>query len=213
MIHHAYLIVGLFEHARTHAYELHGIPKNDQYGNPDIQELTYSTVGIDDVRQLKVWSTQAPVGAGRRLFILNTHAVAHEAQNALLKLFEEPPKASSFVLIIPQLEHILPTLRSRCEIVVLHRDEHTDIALSFLRMSYADRLKEIALRIKNKDSAWTDTLLMSLESHFYATYSDTRRSVHEDALRALLFVQGYIGKRGASPKMLLEHLAVVLPSA
>ncbi len=40
-----------------------------------------------------------------------------EAQNALLKTLEEPPSASMFVLVTARPDMLLPTVRSRCQLL------------------------------------------------------------------------------------------------
>ena len=43
------------------------------------------------------------------------------ASNALLKLLEEPGRGTHFILAAPDAELLLPTIRSRCQSLVLHR--------------------------------------------------------------------------------------------
>ncbi len=202
-MHHAYLICGEAAQAREHAYALYNYSGKEHVGNPDILELSFGYFSIEDARRLKEWAQQRPVREPRRLFIISIEQMLHEAQNALLKLFEEPPKESAFVLIVPSSEHVLPTLRSRFEVVVLHEVARTDAARAFLALTFAERLKEIAARVKEKDQVWIEGLLSSLETH---AHEHTDR----EAERILLFVRQYIARRGASPKMLLEHLVLTL---
>src|SRR6185503_12252639 len=54
---------------------------------------------------------------GRRRVVIVEEADAMEAapQNALLKTLEEPPPASTFVLVTSRPDVLLPTVRSRCQ--------------------------------------------------------------------------------------------------
>ena len=54
---------------------------------------------------------------GRRRVVIVDDADAMEApaQNALLKTLEEPPAASTFVLVTARPDMLLPTVRSRCQ--------------------------------------------------------------------------------------------------
>ena len=203
MLHHAYLISGSRAEGIAHACVLHALSEEQLVGNPDVQVLSYGLFSIDDARSLQVWAGQKPVSLPQRVFVISIEQMLHEAQNALLKLFEEPPRESAFVLIVPNLERILPTLRSRFEIVTLTEVATHAHAESFLALPYAERLKEIAARTKEKDQVWIEALLASLEEYAHAKQD-------REAERALLFVREYISRRGASPKMLLEHLALVL---
>ena len=57
-----------------------------------------------------------PFGSPYNVFIFaNAHAMREEAQNALLKLVEEPPAHCVLILITPNPDTILPTIRSRCQ--------------------------------------------------------------------------------------------------
>jgi DNA polymerase III delta prime subunit len=212
MVHHAYLVCGARESGIAHACELFALSEERKVGNPDVQIFHFEQFGIDDARRLEEWAQQKPVREARRLFIISVEQMLHEAQSALLKLFEEPPKESAFVLIVPNLERILPTLRSRFETVVLGEAAEQALAEEFLALSFAERLKEIGQRMKDRDTAWVESLLSSLETY---AHKDVRIKgdgvVDREVKRALLFTRTYIARRGASQKMLLEHLALALP--
>lgn len=58
----------------------------------------------------------APMAAGRRMAIIDdADAMNEEAANALLKTLEEPPPGAILLLLTPDSEPILPTIRSRCQ--------------------------------------------------------------------------------------------------
>ena len=57
-----------------------------------------------------------PFASPYNVFIfVNAHAIREEAQNALLKLVEEPPEHCVLILITPNPDTILTTIRSRCQ--------------------------------------------------------------------------------------------------
>jgi DNA polymerase-3 subunit delta' len=57
-----------------------------------------------------------PFGCSHNIFILvDAHTMREEAQNALLKLVEEPPERSILIWITPNPDAILHTIRSRCQ--------------------------------------------------------------------------------------------------
>jgi len=58
----------------------------------------------------------APMSASRRIAIINdAQTMSEEAVNSLLKTLEEPPVGSVLFLIVPDVDLILPTIRSRCQ--------------------------------------------------------------------------------------------------
>jgi len=57
-----------------------------------------------------------PFDAKYHVFIfVDAHAMREEAQNALLKLVEEPPPQAAIILVTPNAEGLLYTIRSRCQ--------------------------------------------------------------------------------------------------
>jgi DNA polymerase III delta prime subunit len=73
------------------------------------------SVGIDLVRLVIEALSKHPY-EGRRsvVAIFEAHLATVEAQNALLKLLEEPPASAAIVLVTEYPDRLLPTIRSRC---------------------------------------------------------------------------------------------------
>jgi len=74
------------------------------------------SIKVDQIRQAVERSAYRPFEGRRRLVIVDeADAMEAAAQNALLKTLEEPPAASSFVLVTPRPDVLLPTVQSRCQ--------------------------------------------------------------------------------------------------
>jgi DNA polymerase-3 subunit delta' len=72
------------------------------------------SIGIDAVREIRNFLWQKPnVSTRRTLIIDDAELLTTEAQNALLKITEEPPASSLLILITSDAESILPTITSR----------------------------------------------------------------------------------------------------
>jgi DNA polymerase-3 subunit delta' len=72
------------------------------------------SIGIDAAREVKAFLWQRPNTSARRTLIIdNAELLTTEAQNALLKITEEPPASSLLILITSDIESILPTIVSR----------------------------------------------------------------------------------------------------
>jgi DNA polymerase-3 subunit delta' len=90
------------------------------------------------VRLLQQRAGLTSVEGGRRVFIIGEadrlvpQESSQEAANALLKLLEEPPPGSLFVLTTVDSRRLLPTMRSRAVPVRLNRVSDKDVA-EFLR--------------------------------------------------------------------------------
>jgi DNA polymerase-3 subunit delta' len=74
------------------------------------------SIKVDQVRDAIDRAAYRPFEGRRRVVIVDeADAMLPEAQNALLKTLEEPPGASTFVLVTSRPDMLLPTVRSRCQ--------------------------------------------------------------------------------------------------
>src|SRR5262245_60810683 len=73
-------------------------------------------IKVDQIREAIERSAYRPF-EGRRRFVIIDEAeqIVVEAQNALLKTLEEPPPASTFVLVTSRPDSLLATVQSRCQ--------------------------------------------------------------------------------------------------
>jgi DNA polymerase-3 subunit delta' len=85
---------------------------------------------IDQVRGLvQALSLSLYYRDGTRVVVIDeAHALTPEAQNALLKLIEEPPPSTLFVLVTHSVESLLPTVRSRCVPIYFPRLKDAEVA-------------------------------------------------------------------------------------
>jgi DNA polymerase-3 subunit delta' len=89
----------------------------------------FSEIRVDDVRRANHIFQQAAAGQGYRICILDSaEDLTRSAANALLKLIEEPPPRSVFLIIAHRPGRILPTIRSRCR--MLHLQPLSPVALA-----------------------------------------------------------------------------------
>jgi len=169
-------------------------------------EVTIDRFGIDDARAISAQAQLRPATSAGQVFVIKTSFVNHEAQNALLKLFEEPPADTQFVLVLPPAFQLLPTLQSRIGIENADTTGSVDDSVwqAFIVATHAERLKQIELWQKSKDPAW----LMAMTQGVHAI--DTKE-MSRAALLVVQLVGAKLQTRGASNKMLLEHLALAIP--
>jgi DNA polymerase III subunit delta' len=80
----------------------------------DLNPSTKDSIGIDAIREIKNFLWQKPIVSSRRTLIIDeTELLTTEAQNALLKVTEEPPASALLILISSDIESVLPTIVSR----------------------------------------------------------------------------------------------------
>src|SRR5437764_7691575 len=78
--------------------------------------------GIDDIREIRERVVLQPVEGRSKVYILDeAHQLTDAAWNALLKLIEEPPPHLLFIFCTTELQKVLPTVRSRCQMFVFQR--------------------------------------------------------------------------------------------
>ncbi|PIE58846.1 MAG: DNA polymerase III subunit delta' [Desulfobulbus propionicus] len=76
------------------------------------------SIKISRVRDLKQELTFAPFAGGYRVILVeDVHTMRREAGNSLLKILEEPPAQTLFLLLSVSLETVLPTILSRCQLI------------------------------------------------------------------------------------------------
>jgi len=226
-LHHAHLIQGTHEDvipALTHLLEKHmGV---HAHNNPDVTFLSLRTFGIDESRNLSEMQTRASFSSSkgesdiaRKFFIVGADSITREAQTALLKTFEEPTAGTHFFFIIPRADTILATLKSRVVFFDAQdfsekKKEEGAIAEKFLQSTRSERFAMIKKITETKKDVpinreMVRIILDHLERILYtrlAGKKDTTSIFHE-----IYQAKNYLADRGSSPKMLLEHLAIVVP--
>jgi DNA polymerase III delta prime subunit len=226
MAHHAFYLEGEADNARTRALsyvetELGLIPT----GNPDVISLNYGLFSVEHARSLAEIASQAPARGTQKVLIVSVSRLFHEAQNALLKLFEEPPADTTLILILPSAGILLPTLRSR--LLPLPTNESGATAPSsadaFLRATPEERAKLIDKLIERTKSDKDDEkqaarreAVALVEGLLVRSYGLLQKG--EDAeVRAFAsdldrFLP-ILHERSAPLKLIFEHLQLVWPKA
>lgn len=91
--------------------------------HPDLRTIRPdgAQIKIDQIRELQQQIFYQPLEGPRKIYILaNTEKMSNPnnpAANALLKTLEEPPAASTLILLTENIESMLLTIRSRCQVL------------------------------------------------------------------------------------------------
>ncbi|MDP3560401.1 MAG: hypothetical protein Q8R79_08670 [Legionellaceae bacterium] len=88
--------------------------------HPDLHilqpETPWGNIKIESVRDLQENLYVSPMFGKKKVFIISpVHRMTLAAQNALLKILEEPPESAYFILTTQELGLVLPTIVSRCQ--------------------------------------------------------------------------------------------------
>lgn len=100
------------------------------------------TIGVEQVRFIKSAAYISPHESQRKVFFIpEAQKLRIEAQNALLKLIEEPPESAYFIFTAPSRSNLLETVCSRLTI------------LSMQELSETQRLDVLKPRLPDEDPA------------------------------------------------------------
>ncbi|MFH0804256.1 MAG: hypothetical protein V1896_01490 [Candidatus Zambryskibacteria bacterium] len=215
-LHHANVIAG--DDCRNFVFEI--LEKNlnfDVNANPDFLLLESPFFGIDDVRNFEKWVICKPLLGKVKVSLIIVKSITHEAQNALLKVLEEPPLGTYIFINLESLGGVLPTFISRVRILELPKPvksvfetpqspktPFTSEAEKFLFSKIKEKFALIRSLAKKEDKNEIKELIKNLEEIAYQNNFEPRNM--KDILTAKIFAS----TRGSSPKMLLEWLSCVL---
>lgn len=113
--------------------------KNNEF--PDVMYVTTDkkNIGVDDIRDAKSEMGQTGIESDHRVFIIE-HAdrLTTAAANSLLKFLEDPVGNITTILLAPSATVVLPTIRSRVQIVNLADSADSDLAQQLKKNGYSD---------------------------------------------------------------------------
>lgn len=192
-------------------------------GNPDISVLKYGLFSVADARRVSELAAGGAFAGESKVVIIAASRAYHEAQNALLKIFEEPPAGVYLFLIMPTLGGLLPTLRSRVQIIgntvprqSSGRKEIAGVAEQFLSATKEQRSAIIKRLTSGKDDEKKRELrdeAIALINGIEAAALDVgfTKPYIKELLEDIATLRPHLYDRSAPVKMILEHLAIVTP--
>ena len=226
MIHPAYVIacdkeLGI-EKAKVFLKDTYNLVEK---ANPDLSVRRHGLFSVEDARALVSAASLTPVSGETKAFVLAVDRIYREAQNALLKILEEPPAGTVFVLVVPQTAMLLPTVLSRVLPLPgfgLQSKEVSQEAHEFLGATKEKRTAIIKKLTVGKDEdakrALRDVaikIIDGVELVAYEAYRVGENQEKREEIRKLLSdietLRGYLYDRAVSLRMILEHVSLVLP--
>lgn len=229
-LHHAYLILGERVKAREqlllHLTELEIATS----GNPDIFVFGDELFGVGEARALTARAREKGF-TGRKIFLISPARITPEAQNALLKTFEEPVPNTHFFLVLQEEAQVLPTLLSRMRVVKINSADFERKTTQVFSAENLARARAVALReafsYQNPPSA---DLFLGLQVkdrlEFAKKFADEEQDLRvfldellgilrssdggQTSVRRVYGLRRFALDRTASPRLVLEHLALVL---
>jgi DNA polymerase III delta prime subunit len=219
-LHHAYCILGnstdvIDELEKFLLKEL----KFSTVNNPDFWYGEFDVMDVDDGRAIKASHQNKPTAGDKKIFVVSANFITEKAQNAMLKLFEEPRGDTHFFLVIPSLQNIIPTFRSRLFVIDTNETGNSLInPKQFIKMPIGERMnavKEICGSISDEEESKIEIIkfLNSLEIELKKKINFLRTEKEElNMFEEIEKIRQYAGEQSPSLKMLLEHISMTLPA-
>jgi len=208
--HHAHLVIGEFDALRGEI--LRSIKETIHVqisANPDFYEERIEVFGIDESRRIKELQSTAPILGDTKVTLIAFDSMTHEAQNALLKITEEPPRGAKMIFVTRDKSRLLPTFLSRFSITETYtkKEESIEGAL-FLALHPTERLKHVEKIIKEKDRDKARVVIEQVLGEI------RRRGVKNpgdgERLKTAAEALSFINDRSSSIKMILEWVSLTL---
>ena len=129
--------------------------------------LEFAVSKIDDIRKLNSF-TALTAGSPQAMILKNIDEATPEALNALLKNLEEPGENTYYILTCTNLSQVLPTIKSRCEIInakwqMLNAKLQSKEQEKFIKLNISEKFKFLdKIKIREEALEFTRNLLISL---------------------------------------------------
>ena len=175
-----------------------------------------TTLGIDDVRS-KISQTDFSV-EGSRLVVFSFYNITLEAQSALLKFLEEPPKNTTILLVTGNATVLLPTILSRTRACsTSDRTTVSENAKLFLsthpvaRMNLSFIKKMLLTKTDDSDAIDKEAIHELLDNVIEILKQDGIEKLsplERESLQNCMFLTSRLKQNGASAKQVLEYIAL-----
>lgn len=227
-LHHAYLIEGSREEIIPEILKFLEDLGIKTSNNPDFCHISVDSFKIEDARNLKSVEYEKGFSSGKKIYIISANIFLLEAQNTLLKIFEEPIENTHFFITIPNVDSLLRTLVSRFYLIRTKPALENQLkeAKEFVAMSIKDRIdflkkllddsedeKENSIETsspRSKALNFLNALELVIHKKIYELKPDSKNNT--DFFDQIFKVREFLSQPGSSVKTLMESIALVVPS-
>ncbi|MFA6300998.1 MAG: hypothetical protein WC609_01465 [Candidatus Paceibacterota bacterium] len=224
-LHHAYLIEGMREAVVPEIIKFCESLNIKTIGNPDFIHLTIDNFKIDEAFELRAMSTSKSYSSGKKIFTICVNTISLDAQNVLLKMFEEPIENTHFFLIVPDTNALLKTVVSRFYLIKPDRgiDNSNRRAEEFIAMSLQNRIDYIKELLVEPEEEGEDNKITALDSarskalnflnaiEFALNNKLLDNTENASFMNHIFKVREFLRMPGSSTKNLLESVAIIVP--
>lgn len=178
-------------------------------------------VGISDIRSLQKKIFLRPLSGDKKIVILEAYlGITNDAQNAFLKILEEPPLSTIIIIAANSLDFFLPTILSRCTVLDLNTKGDVNDINAETNIKILKELKKgsisFAMVLAQNNSKDRETTLAFLEgliitSHDLLESSEDFSNMElKNVLKKLQETYTIIKGTNVAPRFALENLFLSL---
>jgi replication-associated recombination protein RarA len=119
----------------------------EQRIHPDVHFIEVAgerkMISVEQIREVVAAATLRPYEGRNKVFIIDpAHALSIGGSNSLLKTLEEPAGDTTFILLTRSPDLLLPTIRSRCQMIFVGGDVETNDELASLIVAGLTRFSD-----------------------------------------------------------------------
>ncbi len=145
-------------------------------------------INVDKIRKISNFVNQTSAGNNDKFIIIDAASELNKsASNALLKILEEPNQKNFLILISHNLNQILPTIRSRCQIVKINNHNFQNFSKIIEKnINFSLQEKEFLAEIFNNSPAQVINF-GAQTSRFYQLFlrSILNKQISEELLKTI----------------------------
>lgn len=232
-LHHAYLIEGARDEIVPEIIKFLKSLDINTVANPDFYNISIDNFKIDEAFDLRAMSTDKSFSTARKIFIIYANSFSLDAQNVLLKMFEEPIESTHFFIIVPDTKALLKTFVSRFYLISARQParqlaggdlaEDTQQVEKFITMPLKNRIdfiKELLTEAEEDPEGNEIIALDSTRAKALKFLNELEFVLHKKMSKSLfgikifehIFkVREFLRMPGSSTKTLMESVALVTP--
>ncbi|KKU50395.1 MAG: polymerase III subunit delta protein [Parcubacteria group bacterium GW2011_GWA1_47_10] len=221
-LHHAYLIEGAQEEVLPALLEFLEDAGVATRANSDFMHISVDAFKMEDARNLKAYEKEKSFSTDKKIFVISANSILLEAQNTLLKVFEEPIPNTHFFVIVPDTNSLIRTLVSRFFVIrqPALAEGRDKTAEKFLAMSGTQRLELIKGIIAEPEEEEKNVFSDSARAKALKFLNSLELVLHKKSgiggfpiksFEHFFKVREILRMPGSSVKNLLESVALITP--
>ncbi len=181
-----------------------------------VAKQSAQSIGIEEIKKIQKNLYLKPIQSDIKIIVIeDAHLLTPEAQNALLKVLEEPPAHTHIVLGTDNKDMLLPTIHSRCTVIQLasskaSASDQTNEAQQKMLDDLPTMSIAAAMKLAEKMGKDKDTAMKWLQQMIFLQREKILNALHDSCgivlLRQLQACYTIIKTSNTSPRLTLEYL-------